>query len=85
MKTKTMVLLAAVGLFIILLIQNSGSVQFNFFFWKISMSQVILAPGVFFLGFLAGYWRAHFGRRRDRLRPSVVPPQPPQPPQITNR
>ena len=73
MKTKTIVLLVAVPLFIILLIQNSGSVQFNFFFWKIAVSQVILAPGIFFLGFAAGYWRAHFGRRRDRIRPAVSP------------
>jgi len=83
LKPKTVILLAALLLFVILLIQNRGSVQFNFFFWKISVSQVILAPGVFFLGFAAGYWRAHFGRRRDRVRP--VPPPPPTPPQIVNR
>jgi uncharacterized integral membrane protein len=85
MKTKTIILLVGVGLFVILLIQNSGAVRYRLFFWEINMSQVILAPVIFFLGFFAGYWRAHFGRRRDRVRPAVVPPQPPQPPQISNR
>jgi uncharacterized integral membrane protein len=86
MKTKTIILLVAVGLFIILLIQNSGSVPFRIFFWRIDMSTVILAPLIFFLGFIAGYWRAHFGRRRDRGRvTNVPPPSPPQPPQIASR
>jgi len=85
MKPKTIILLVAAVLLVILLIQNSGSVQFNFFFWKIAVSQVILAPGVFFLGFAAGYWRAHFGRRRDKGRVINTPPPPPQPPQIANR
>ncbi len=88
MKTKTIILLVAVGLFIILLIQNSGAVIYKIFFWEIKMSQVILAPVIFLLGFAAGYWRAHFGRRRDRGRVINVPPQPPpspQPPQIAHR
>ena len=85
MKTKTIILLVAVGLFVILLVQNSGAVRYRLFFWEINISQVILVPFIFFLGFLAGYWRAHFGRRRDRVRPAVVPPPPPLPPQIANR
>lgn len=88
MKPKTIILLVAVGLFIILLIQNSGAVRYRLFFWEINISQVILVPFIFFLGFLAGYWRAHFGRRRDRGRVINVPPQPPpspQPPQIAHR
>jgi hypothetical protein len=85
MKPKTIILLAGVALFIILLIQNSGAVLFRFFFWEINVSKVILAPAIFFLGFFAGFWRAHFGRRRDRVRAVAGPPSVPQPPQISAR
>jgi uncharacterized integral membrane protein len=85
MKTKTVFLLVLAALLVILLIQNSGSVPFRIYFWKIEMSTVILAPLVFLLGFAAGYWRAHFGRRRDKGRVINTPPPPPPPPQIANR
>jgi uncharacterized integral membrane protein len=42
-------------LFIIFLIQNTQVVTLRLYFWKISMSQIILIPLVLILGFILGY------------------------------
>ena len=42
-------------LFIIFLIQNTQVVTLRLYFWKISMSQIILIPLVLVLGFILGY------------------------------
>jgi uncharacterized integral membrane protein len=77
MKAKTIVLLVAAGLLTILVIQNSKTVPIRLFFWPISMPVIILVPAIFLLGFFAGFWRAHFGPRRNR-RQAAEPPLPAQ-------
>jgi len=42
-------------LFIIFLVQNTQVVTLRLYFWKISMSQIILIPLVLILGFVIGY------------------------------
>ncbi|MGD2124630.1 MAG: lipopolysaccharide assembly protein LapA domain-containing protein [Desulfobacteraceae bacterium] len=42
-------------LFAIFLIQNTQVISLRLYFWKISMSQIILIPLVLVLGFLLGY------------------------------
>jgi len=42
-------------LFIIFLVQNTQVVTLRLYFWKISMSQIILIPLVLILGFIIGY------------------------------
>jgi uncharacterized integral membrane protein len=83
MKTKHVILIVLGGLLLVLLLQNTKVVTYRLFFWQITMSQVILVPFVFFAGFFAGYWLAHFGRRRIR-RPDREP-APPPPAQIAGR
>ncbi len=83
MKPKYLVLMIMAALLVVLAVQNTQVVTYRIFFWKIAMSQVILVPFIFFAGFFAGYWLAHFGRRRPR-RSGETPP-PPAPVQISGR
>jgi uncharacterized integral membrane protein len=64
MKTKILVVAVLLALIIILLIQNTQEVVFRAFFWKISMSQVILVPLAVLVGFLFGYFVAKMGREK---------------------
>jgi len=52
-KLITAIVLAV--LFIIFLIQNTQVVTLRLYFWKVSMSQIILIPLVLILGFVVGY------------------------------
>lgn len=52
---KIIVVLVLAILLIIFLLQNTQVVNLRFYFWKISMSQIILIPLVLVVGFVAGY------------------------------
>jgi len=81
MKTKTVLILVLIALFVILLIQNSGSADLRFYFWNISGPLFILVFLVFCLGFLAGFLTAKTGRKKDHqlLTQSSTPsPQKPK-------
>jgi uncharacterized integral membrane protein len=58
MKAKTIVVLVLVVLFLILLIQNTKVVSFYFYFWELSMSRILLFPGILITGFIIGYFTA---------------------------
>ena len=64
MKTKILIVAVLLALIIILLIQNTQEVIFRVYFWKISMSQVILVPLAVLVGFLFGYFVAKMGREK---------------------
>ena len=64
MKTKILIVAVLLALIIILLVQNTQEVVFRAFFWKISMSQVILVPLAVLVGFLFGYFVARMGREK---------------------
>jgi len=55
MKAKTIVVLVLVALFVIILIENTQVVSLRVFFWKISMSQIILIPLTMLIGFVFGF------------------------------
>jgi uncharacterized integral membrane protein len=55
MKAKTIVVLVLVALFVIILIENTQVVSLRLFFWKISMSQIILIPLTMLIGFVVGF------------------------------
>jgi len=57
-------LLAAVAA--ILIFQNAEVVSLKFLFWQISMSQVILMPIVFGLGFIMGIIALLLWKRKKR-------------------
>ncbi|HCS47238.1 MAG TPA: hypothetical protein DIW61_02885 [Candidatus Aminicenantes bacterium] len=64
MKTKILIVAILLALIIILLVQNTQEVVFRVYFWKISMSQVILVPLAVLVGFLFGYFVAKLGKER---------------------
>jgi uncharacterized integral membrane protein len=61
MKTKLLIVAVLLVLLAILLIQNTQEVIFRMFFWKISMSQMILVPLAVLVGFFFGYFIAKLG------------------------
>jgi uncharacterized integral membrane protein len=54
MKWKIILGLVILALIVILLVQNTQEVNFSIFFWKISISQVILVPIILLIGILLG-------------------------------
>lgn len=55
-------------LFLIFLFQNTQVVTLRLYFWKISMSQIILIPLVLILGFVIGYIVARVTKKGPTLR-----------------
>jgi uncharacterized integral membrane protein len=64
MKTKIWIVAVLLVLLIIILFQNTQEVIFRIYFWKISMSQVILVPLSVLIGVLFGYYLAK--TRKDK-------------------
>jgi uncharacterized integral membrane protein len=63
-KQKIWFAAALLVLLIIVVVQNTlqPPVEFRVFFWKISLSQVILLPLAVLVGFIFGYLLAWLGR-----------------------
>jgi uncharacterized integral membrane protein len=71
MKPKTIVVLVLIGLFLIVLIQNTQVVTLRLLFWKVGMSQIILMPLIMLIGFILGYMVAKVtGGSHARKSPS---------------
>jgi uncharacterized integral membrane protein len=66
MKPKIVLVIVLLALLLLVLFQNTQEVIFRIFFWKISMSQVILVPLAVFLGFLFGYFVGIAKRNRNK-------------------
>ncbi len=64
MKTKLLIVGVLLVLIIVLLVQNTQEVIFRVYFWKISMSQMILVPLAVLVGFLFGYFVAKLGKEK---------------------
>ena len=58
MKAQTIVVLVLIGLFLVILIQNTQVVTLRLLFWKVEMSQIILVPLTMLIGFILGYFVA---------------------------
>jgi uncharacterized integral membrane protein len=54
MKWKIILGLVILALIVVLLFQNTQVVTFSIYFWKISISQVILVPIILLIGVLLG-------------------------------
>ncbi|MEW5900360.1 MAG: LapA family protein [Acidobacteriota bacterium] len=65
MKVKIWAVAALLVLLAIILIQNTQEVVFRIFFWKVSMSQVILVPLAVLVGFLFGFFLAKVGGKKS--------------------
>jgi uncharacterized integral membrane protein len=66
MKPKVLFAVVLLVLLIFVVVQNTlqPPVEFRIFFWKITMSQVILVPLAVLVGFLFGYFVAKTGRKK---------------------
>lgn len=54
-KPKTIISFVIIVFLLIIFLQNTQVVSFRIFFWKISMSQVILIPLTMIIGLALGY------------------------------
>lgn len=54
MKTKTIVAIAIAVIITIFSLQNSEITEVRFFFWKLTMSKVLIVLGCFAVGVLVG-------------------------------
>ena len=66
MKTKNIIILIFVALFLIVLFQNTQVVVVRLFLWKISMSRIILLLVTMLIGFVIGYIAAAIGTREHK-------------------
>ena len=64
MKAKTVVILILVVIVAIMLIQNSGLVEFRLLLWRTYMPVFFLVLGVFAVGVVIGYLAAKVDRRK---------------------
>lgn len=63
MKAKTIIILVLIGLFAIILIQNTQVVPMQLFFWKLSMSRIILVLFFALIGFVIGFLLGKTGKK----------------------
>jgi uncharacterized integral membrane protein len=68
MKVKTIIILILIFLFLIILLQNTEVVGFRIYFWKISMSRIILLPAILVTGFIIGFITAKIHRKKHKIR-----------------
>ena len=64
MKTKLILIGVLFVLIAIVFLQNPGEVVYRIYFWKISLSQMILLPLTLLAGFFLGFSLASLRRRR---------------------
>ncbi len=67
MKVKTIIILIFVFLFLIILFQNTEVVDLRIYFWKISMSRIILLPAILVAGFIVGFITAKIHRKKHQI------------------
>jgi|GEM_PF-573447 len=75
MKAKTVVILILVVILTIVLIQNSGLVEFQMLFWHIYAPLFFLVLGVFAVGLIIGYLVAKVDRKK-KTKAAAVPAGP---------
>ena len=66
MRPKTIFVLIVVILFLIIILQNTQVVTLRFFFWEISMSQIILLLSTALIGLVVGYIIAEIKGHRHK-------------------
>jgi len=55
MKAKTIIILILIGLFLVILLQNTQVVTFQLLLWEITMSRILLILVILIIGVLLGY------------------------------
>ncbi|MBI4461774.1 MAG: LapA family protein [Acidobacteria bacterium] len=62
MKVKTIAALTLAAGFLVIVFQNTEVTTLRFFFWKASMSQIVLFPLTAAIGFILGFLVAKLKR-----------------------
>ena len=68
MKVKLAIAVAAAILILVFLLQNTQVVTLRLYFWKVSMSQIILIPLTAIIGFVLGFIAAKLTGKSRKLR-----------------
>jgi uncharacterized integral membrane protein len=68
MKAKTIIVLILIGLFLVILLQNTQVVTFQLLFWEITMSRILLILIIMIIGFGLGYILGRMGSHGKRSR-----------------
>ena len=63
MKPKTIIILILVVLLAVILVQNIEGVDVQLFFWKLSMSRIILISLSMIIGLLIGFFIGKKGKK----------------------
>jgi len=66
---KTIVALVFLSIFTVFILQNTEVVEISFFFWKISLSRVVLLVGSLFIGVLIGLfigWESAVNKKKNK-------------------
>lgn len=66
MKAKTVTILILIGLFLIILLQNTEIITFQLLFWEITMSRSLLILVIVIIGFVLGYIVGRMGGHSGR-------------------
>ncbi len=53
---KTVFYVAAVALFLVIVLQNAGVVTLRLFFWRLDVSTIVIVPVLIVVGFIAGFF-----------------------------
>jgi uncharacterized integral membrane protein len=63
MKAKTIIILILIALFAVILIQNTQVIAVQLFFWKLSMSRIILISLFALIGLIVGFLLGKTGKK----------------------
>jgi uncharacterized integral membrane protein len=63
MKPKFVIIIVLILLALIIAFQNKEIVTFHLFFWKISMSRILVIIGFLFIGFFVGLLTAYRSKK----------------------
>lgn len=66
MKAKTIIIVIVAVLLLIIILQNTQVVSLRLFFWKISMSRIILLALTLIVGFALGYAVGEIGATKPK-------------------
>jgi len=61
MKAKTIIVLILIGLFLVIMLQNTQVVTFKLLFWEITMSRILLILVIMIIGVGLGYVLSRIG------------------------
>jgi uncharacterized integral membrane protein len=64
MRPKFIVISVLVVLLLVVLVQNTQVITLKFFFWSLSMSQIILLVITLCLGFISGFIVSYLYKKR---------------------